>query len=1770
MNHIDLIGQVTTELLHRSLESDNTDPSDGVSRFLLDRLTGEQVASICKSVLEDPILGSIVEIKVPRKLVDGYDLPSEVLTDEKTTFWRNAPCDKEAIILANISDDQEQSLRDITLIGARDLKKFPNIWVGVAAKDLPLIDDQKKYWEKALSGLQEANDCSLEQFSNYVAMVHDIIASESIPTVRALGWALPALRISRDSTFFESIPEKSLGYISKWRQMFANAYSKRGCYLQKQNPNRQAISNEEIWSHYQNVKDQISEEHHDLIKDFIKCKETWSTATDRLAELEWESDNIGLIFSGLRVVKLDLPTKTIQFFNDEYPDVLSNDELQYLESLRKRKGARDEDKDFYENHRHELETDSVLRSQWEKFVYGKPIECTDFLVGLITAIQRLFAQCEYTKGNKELRIRTSKGKGQRQWLDINEDVGLYFCAAHRGIEKITNNRVIWDTNWLFKYDELIALRKQRKEKDHKPNTSTSKSATRIQFQVDLIYTDHQGNNQKNTVPLVWHYPPAAIGLELFHDLSRLCSHPFLYSLVGRNQISKKGKLQNISLSDVDTMQAVYGKDRGSLVSTNKQRSIDINKVFVNELKRGLDEERLSQEQYKSLHNSWAKFSELYAKSISSWKNEGISSELLIAQVEAYKDLLDDLRTNALRDINRISLWHPVIKLGNFQIEGNNPTSIIAPWHPLRMAEKAVKVRQVAALINYVLTSEEVNFGDPQLFFTDLCLELSQPYYPEITVGFQGEQAHAISVSDTVNDYSLMESPVRVFEEHETNEDPNEATEKVLTVVKKYIDLQPHEKSNLSVALFNCDSTRLPQSVVSGIAKLNDEDEVRCQVILRHRDLNKLGNLYMKMIESADRNSDLLAASEVSKDFMARLRIGVMADAAPISNTADGKPVDIVYLQDVISREAKLEWVEVLPKILPRLLEHVPPRWGKRKSAAKDELKSTAYLVSPSQPYCGWAYLRTLYTIVEGKEPREEAFLLPARQISFQNEKTRGVFEEAHTLGEWVINSDSLLEPRLLKNQGVQVIKYQHSRTQGASMVVSSKSQLSMLKVLVKRRLAALNLSSLNDEDLIHLTQDFIDDANNVSGDIVLRAAKRGVFASELLGVVLSKTLIASELPGDSSINWFFLDDYASWLGQKEEQIADILALSPHIKDGQPRLTVIISEAKYVDAKGVAEAKRNSQKQLRDTVFRINNAIFGAPGRLDRDLWLSRLSDLLNDGTEIPTNSTISVEVWREGIRKGTIPIELKGYSHIFVSSADAHVDSDRYPLNNVEYCYQEVYSRDKVRELVLAYVRGESILPVREHIGDEKPWLNENMRIPFPSVNLFATDEFIQQIDLSDILNMSNTVVEDETGMSGPKTEPETKPDSQSVAKTTGEDVSSNSSSLISKRPNEASTNNHGSDEINTEAVENWAAEVVNTLRTALISYSLQAKVLGKRLTPNAVIVRLKGSDQLKIEDIEKKRSQLLTTHAIDVINILAQPGEIVVSIARPERETIPLTEVWKHRKLPAHSNGMNMSFVVGIKEMDGEILYLNLGGSFAGLQQHAPHTLVAGETGSGKSVLVQNLILDICATNSKELAKIYLIDPKFGVDYLELEGLPHLAEGIIIDQDKAISTLEYLVEEMDRRYLLFRDKKVNSLNNYNNKMNNGEGLPLLFLIHDEFAEWMLVDSYKQAISSLVQRLGVKARAAGIHLIFATQRPDANVLPVQLRDNLGNRLILKLGSVGTSEISLGEKGAERLLGKGHLVARLSGEPSLIYVQVPFLSSEDISKVAHAISADTNV
>lgn len=355
-----------------------------------------------------------------------------------------------------------------------------------------------------------------------------------------------------------------------------------------------------------------------------------------------------------------------------------------------------------------------------------------------------------------------------------------------------------------------------------------------------------------------------------------------------------------------------------------------------------------------------------------------------------------------------------------------------------------------------------------------------------------------------------------------------------------------------------------------------------------------------------------------------------------------------------------------------------------------------------------------------------------------------------------------------------------------------------------------------------------------------------------------------------------------------------------------------------------------------------------------------------------------------------------------------------------------------------------------------------------------------------------------------------------------------------------------------------WLQQTGFRLMKALMSRGITFRVCEGQspvLTPNAGIFRVQGGPRTTVSAIEARVPEIFTTDGLQIIAVEPEAGSLRIAIARPERELLH-TETVLRDYLAENYEGLGCDkVVVGIREEDGKPLVLD--------PYQQPHTLIAGTTGSGKSVLMQNFILSIAATHSPSESQIFLIDPKFGIDYAPFEKLPHMADGIITSQEAALGLLESAVKEMEKRYRLFRKTGggVNNVQAY--RKATDKPLPTWWIIHDEFADWMQTKEYRKEVPQLVKRLGVNARAAGIFLVFAGQRPDHTVFPNLLRDQLGNRLILKVQSAGTSNVALGEKGAEKLLGKGHMLAKIGGQEA-VFAQVPYIDTQDIPQMVDEI------
>lgn len=1794
-----IIGRVGAEILAKRLA---TPPQigDSVALFRLDKLSASQVAAVARSVMGKPDLVARMDLMIPEALVAGQGLPPEILIQHNAGYVRNnAETEKEAILTASGSEHNlSDTLVHVTPIGAKEMRSDAQPWVDAALHTggLSPVADDRAVFHAAIGGLLSTSEPSLVQLSDFCAEIVEAMSTRGLPIRDAVGYALPRAGLPRDSGYFSNA--KTFGTTrGPWQKAFVKLLSQRAPLLRKLRQNGQPLDADELVERIEANAAEIAENARQALEAFAAAPVGDQEAAAVLAQFEWESEGVYLAFDKPKEKQQGLAETTLRFFDHDCDEdsALRAEGRSLLEDLKSRERRAEftpEDEEFFATHRRFLEREAKLLSRWEKALFGRPIECNDFFDGFAKVVNNLHAGIEDGDGDGERILRFTVNKGRTEWRErFNHDAGCFFSAMYRGLRDLMGARVDWKITRmtttdlpdpLFDFERFIAKEREiaeNRNKKFKAVTSLARLALQIKFDVELLKVVGDTETKISKTQLLWSYKPTSIGLSMVSDIRRLLEKGAVgCTEVPRRLVNKKGGVQNVSLLDTGTLEATYSTDAGSLVpAANKLRSLRAEiKARIKDL---AEQGRLTQTQREEVRSAWDTFEADYIEAMEAFVSTGLHGEAVMRQAESFGALLNTLMVHARGDVCRSRLVSEILSVGTARVAGDNPSLIIPPWHPERMKALAVKSRRVAGFASHLLSSGSILYGDRDIFMRELTDEISHPFYPEIAVLNKGGSPQLVSESSTVNGYSLLEAPIRGDEGALTDVDPAAAAKQVRELLERYVGLQPHEASNLSVVLYNSDAAELPLATVRELSSIQEDGNLQCSVSVRHSDQAKLRSVYGELVNKAGYDPDLPVVSETSDNFISKLHIAVTPISATPSKSAQGfKAFDVAFLHDVVARSAKEEWLPVAWTNDRPSLEHAPSRWSYRSVSGEDELKSTTFLTCPWQTASGWAYVTAVAAVCNQTDAAPDKRFLPARRVSLQNQNLAALIKDAHELAEWVATYDELLDKRQLQHNNITVVRYRRGSTNGRNMIVSSTSELRLLGVLVRRRLEELKLPLTHDE-VSKAADKAKRDALSISGDIVMRAAKRGVSAGEMIGLVLSRHLLAEEFKAQASggqllTAYFLLDDYASWLSQPESRIADILAINVEENEDGIHVVISIVESKYVGADGLAAARRGSKDQLLQTLDKFREALFGDPGRLDRDVWLARLADMLIDA-EIPPGMTGLMERARSKLREGDVDISLRGYSQVYVHTSDAGSGSASEQELLMDQsgvrAWQEVFDREDLRKLAEAYAKSVGSLEVRAGLGPHEPWLGHSFKKPAPRVPWLAAMGQLTNGAGEAAMGAAADDTQKSGGACAPTREPSAPaqspvqtsaalpPSVPFLAPTPAADLGPALAKIV------ASKFAGGTQSDATR--EEWAQEVTKKLKAALNSYGLQAAILGTRLTPNGCLVRLAGSDRLRVEDIENKRTQLLTTHAINLVTVQPKPGEIAVTIAGSKRQAVSLWELWSRRELNRNVASINTSFLLGLQEINGALLYLNLGAEFGGLSSHEPHSLVAGATGSGKSVLIQALLLDIAATNSKDLAQIILIDPKMGVDYAPLADLPHMRDDIVTTKEKASEVLKTLVQEMEDRYRAFAKARARDLPTYNSKASAEERLPMVFLVHDEFADWMLDDAYKAAVGAAVQRLGVKARAAGIHLIFAAQRPDKDVMPMQLRENLGNRLILKVSSEATSKIALDRPGAELLLGRGHLAAKLNGEHGLVFAQAPFLSDEDIEAAVAAIRSD---
>ncbi|WZL74899.1 DNA translocase FtsK [Clostridiaceae bacterium 35-E11] len=341
------------------------------------------------------------------------------------------------------------------------------------------------------------------------------------------------------------------------------------------------------------------------------------------------------------------------------------------------------------------------------------------------------------------------------------------------------------------------------------------------------------------------------------------------------------------------------------------------------------------------------------------------------------------------------------------------------------------------------------------------------------------------------------------------------------------------------------------------------------------------------------------------------------------------------------------------------------------------------------------------------------------------------------------------------------------------------------------------------------------------------------------------------------------------------------------------------------------------------------------------------------------------------------------------------------------------------------------------------------------------------------------------------------------------------------------------------------------TLEETLENFGVDAKVMQVSKGPTITRYEIQPSPGVKVSKIVNLSDDIALNLAASNIRIEAPiPGKAAVGIEIPNDHiaTVTVKEVLESEKFS--NSDSKLTFVLG-KDIAGNPVIADLA--------KMPHMLIAGATGSGKSVCINTLITSILYKATPDEVKLLLIDPKV-VELNNYNGIPHLLIPVVTDPKKASSALNWAVQEMTNRYKYFAQNNVRDITSYNEKMNNEaqEMLPKIVIIIDELADLMMVAPGQ--VEDGICRLAQMARAAGIHLIVATQRPSVDVITGVIKANIPSRIAFSVSSQADSRTILDMGGAEKLLGKGDMLFYPVGASKPIRIQGAFISDKEVESV----------
>lgn len=344
-----------------------------------------------------------------------------------------------------------------------------------------------------------------------------------------------------------------------------------------------------------------------------------------------------------------------------------------------------------------------------------------------------------------------------------------------------------------------------------------------------------------------------------------------------------------------------------------------------------------------------------------------------------------------------------------------------------------------------------------------------------------------------------------------------------------------------------------------------------------------------------------------------------------------------------------------------------------------------------------------------------------------------------------------------------------------------------------------------------------------------------------------------------------------------------------------------------------------------------------------------------------------------------------------------------------------------------------------------------------------------------------------------------------------------------------------------------------------LASFNISARIINISVGPVITRFELQPAQGVRVNRITTLSQDIALALAAPRVRIEAPiPGKAAIGIEIPNKNTAPvlLREIVESKEYMAAKSPI--AFALG-KDIAGKVMFADL--------DRMPHLLIAGSTGSGKSVCINDIIISMVYKSAPNDVRMILIDPKV-VEMKVFSTLPHLLLPVVTDPKKAAGALKWAVLEMEQRYQKMAQKNARGLDRYNSLVPEEEKLPRIVIVIDELADLMMVAA--KEVEESICRIAQLGRASGIHLIVATQRPSTDIITGLIKANIPSRIAFMVSSAVDSRVIMDESGAEKLLGKGDMLFHANGANKPVRAQAAFVSDEEVERVMDFFSETQSV